>query len=123
MAMRAPRFNTNKLSVYMIKPQITQLEDIVESTEPPVHIDGVGDFFHSPSNPNPPEWIRKFFGSTLNDELRILSSSAKGVLIVPIQDGDKLTHFAVTFGIGRFLLNPAPVRTRAFPDGISILEI
>lgn len=107
-----PRVKANKVSVYMIKPSIERLEDVVDSAQQPLHIDEVGDFFFDESRPNPPDWMRKFFGSTLDGEMRILTSSAKGVLIVPIQDGDRTVRFAVTFGVGRFLLKESVTEER-----------
>ncbi len=95
---------TNKLSIYMIKPQFQRLEEIVNTTSDPVEIEGVGHFFYERSAPRAPAWLRSFFGSTLDSIDGILSSSAKGVLVVPVRDGDGTVHSALPFGVGRHLL-------------------
>jgi uncharacterized protein (TIGR04141 family) len=107
-----PAVKANKLSIYLIKPSVTRLQDMIESQQTPVHIDGVGDFYYDESHPKTPDWIRKFFGSNLNSEIQIMTSSAKGVLIAPVQHGGKTHHFAVVFGVGRFLLKESVIEER-----------
>src|SRR5690606_10884825 len=99
-------------SVYMIKPEFQKLEDITESKEAPLEIDNVGYFVFDESNPRPPEWVKNFFGSTLDGDKRILTSSAKGILIVPIKKNDAVTFFAVSFGFGRHLLKDGVIEER-----------
>ena len=96
----------------MIKPQFERLEDIVESDNDPIEIENVGHFFYAESNPNPPDWMRKFFGTSIQQEIRILTSSAKGILIVPVRNGDTTVRFAVAFGIGRHLLKEGVIEER-----------
>jgi uncharacterized protein (TIGR04141 family) len=99
-----PIVKTNKLSVYLIKPAFQQSADILECSEFPVPINGIGEFFFEQSHPHPPSWVSDFFGSTLTGGPRILSSSSRGVLLVPIQSGNATQYFAVSFGVGRHLL-------------------
>ena len=102
--MPAQRKKTNKLSVYMIKPHYQRLEDIVDSDESPREIEQVGHFVFAQSHPHLPDWVKDFFGSTLDDNLGIFASSAKGVLITSVRDGNNTVFFAIAFGVGRHLL-------------------
>src|SRR6266849_2318691 len=96
--------STNKLSIYLIKPQYQQIEDIVEAHESPLVIANVGTFFYDESHPHEPDWLKDFFGGALGNNVRILSSSAKGILIVPLKVDNQQVHFAISFGVGRHLL-------------------
>lgn len=110
--MTVGKIKSNRFSVYMIKPEFQKLEDITESKEAPLEIDNVGYFVFDESNPRPPEWVKNFFGSTLDGDKRILTSSAKGILIVPIKKKDAVTFFAVSFGFGRHLLKDGVIEER-----------
>ena len=103
---------TNHLTIYMIKPEYTDILDIVETNQEPVPIEGVGQFVFEPSNPHPPKWIRTFFGNTLNNDFRLITSSSKGVLIVPITESTKTINFVVAFGVGRHLLKEGVIEER-----------
>jgi len=110
--MPANQQKTNKLSIYLIKAAFQRLEDIVDSDRPTQEIPGVGDFIFGESHPHPPRWVNDFFGSTLSPTLNIFTSSAKGVLIAPIQDGSETIRFAIAFGVGRHLLKDGVVEER-----------
>lgn len=103
---------TNKLSIYMIKPEYQKFEDIIESEENPHYIDGVGHFFFDESHPHKPSWVETFFGSNLDKEINIYTSSAKGILIVPIRHDSETINFAVSFGVGRHLLKDGVIEER-----------
>lgn len=109
--MQAIEIPTNRYSIYLIKPDFKELDDIVESSER-IEIEGVGHFFFDRSHPHPPAWLTDFFGDTLEENRKILTSSARGVLIVPLREAKKTTHFAVTFGFGRHLLKEGVVEER-----------
>ena len=96
----------------MIKPEYKDILDIVETTQEPVPIEGVGQFVFEPSNPHPPKWVRTFFGSTLSDDFRLITSSSKGILIVPVAEGAKTINFVVAFGVGRHLLKEGVIEER-----------
>ncbi len=106
------RMRTNKLSIYMIKQSITDLADVVECEEEPREIPGVGHFFFDRSHSRVPEWITNFFGERLGDDLGIFTASARGTLIVPVQQGTEFIFFAVVFGVGRHLLKPGVTEER-----------
>jgi uncharacterized protein (TIGR04141 family) len=103
---------TNKLSIYIIKRGITDLEDVVESREEPREIPGVGHFFYDRSHSHIPEWITNFFAERLGGDLGIFTASARGTLIVPIQQGAESILFAVVFGVGRHLLKTGVTEER-----------
>lgn len=94
----------NKLSIYLIRDDISEKTDMVQPDCVEVPIDGIGSFYYAPSKTNPPSWLRAFFGTQLDEELPLFSSHTKGLLIVPIEHEGKTIHFALTFGHGRFLL-------------------
>jgi uncharacterized protein (TIGR04141 family) len=48
----------------------------------------------------------------LNGDKRLLTSSAKGILIVPIKKGSEVVNFAVSFGFGRHLLKEGIIEER-----------
>jgi uncharacterized protein (TIGR04141 family) len=103
---------TNRLSIYLIKQEYQRPEDIVASTPPAIAIDGVGHFFFEPSHPYQPDWVEGFFGESLGDNARILSASARGVLLVPIPYEQSTRYFAISFGVGRHLLNEGVIEER-----------
>jgi uncharacterized protein (TIGR04141 family) len=94
---------TNKLHIYMIKPEFTRAEDIIEDDADEHEIDGVGVFYTEDSFPRMPGWVKTFFRDRLVD-LKLITSTARGVLLIERPDGDKTARFAVAFGYGRNLL-------------------
>ncbi len=96
----------------MIKPTFQQLGDIVESVELSREIPGVGHFIFDRSHPHPPDWVKDFFGSTLDNDLNIFASSAKGLLVAPVQHNNETIFFAISFGVGRHLLKEGVVEER-----------
>jgi len=110
--MAAPKVKTNKLAIYMIKSDFQRLEDIASSKEEPLTIDGIGHFIFDESHPRSPDWVEDFFGSVLNGDNRLLTASAKGILIVPVKKGAQTTNFAVSFGFGRHLLKEGVIEER-----------
>lgn len=103
---------TNRLTIYMVKPEYQRIEDIVDSAANSYQIGEVGQFIFEESNPRPPEWIKDFFGDELGNHLRILGSSAKGIFIVPVRHADNITNFALSFGVGRHLLKDGVIEER-----------
>ena len=65
----------------------------------------VGKLYSKPSSPTHPKWVGFFAQSIDAKALELWSSSAAAVLIVPV----RRRLVAVTFGYGRFLLEPAAV--------------
>jgi uncharacterized protein (TIGR04141 family) len=102
---------TNKLSVYLVKSGITDLEDMVESTQEPVTVNDQGTFVFEESHPNRPVWIENFFGSTL-DQQNIFTSSARGIFITSVNTEDGERWFIVTFGFGRHMIKDGVIEER-----------
>lgn len=96
----------------MIKPEFQRLEDIADSNQDSRSIEGVGSFLFEESHTNTPGWVRGFFGDALTGDLRIFTASARGMLIVPVRRGRSTTNFAVSFGVGRFLLKDGVIEER-----------
>ncbi|MFH0892784.1 MAG: TIGR04141 family sporadically distributed protein [Candidatus Falkowbacteria bacterium] len=107
-----PRDYSNKLSIYLIKREYVDDEEIVKnigslSVE---QIDNVGKIYYGESHTFPPTWLKKFFGDGFdnrispedNDRLKIYNASAKALFLI----GASGRLFALTFGYGRCFLNP-----------------
>jgi uncharacterized protein (TIGR04141 family) len=103
---------TNKLIVYLIKPQYTKPEEIVESSQDSIEVDLVGRFYFEDSGVSTPAWVKDFFGSTLLKDVKLFSASARGVLLVPVEHKGNTVNFAVSFGLGRHLLRPGVIEDR-----------
>jgi uncharacterized protein (TIGR04141 family) len=102
--LRGMAEKNNKLTVGLIKADFVQFSDIVKPKAEAIEIVGIGIFYKEPSHPQPPSWIKNFFGTSLGQDLGLFASSAKGLLLVPIPDGENHRIFAVIFGLGRHLL-------------------
>ncbi len=75
---------TNKLTVGLVKPELIDFAQIAKPEADAIEVVGIGTFYKEPSHPRPPGWIADFFGTTLGPSLGLLSSSAKGVLLVRV---------------------------------------
>jgi len=102
---------TNHLNIYMIRPEFSDFGKIVKPDTKSIPIEGVGTFYLEDSHPRSPDWVRDFFGS-LGDEARLVTSSAKGVLLVEIQHQEETHRFAVSFGFGRYLMEDDVIEER-----------
>jgi len=63
---------TNKLNVYLIKPEFNRLAQIVDESARSHEIDSVGTLYTEASHPRAPDWIQAFFVDTF--PLLIVSS-------------------------------------------------
>ena len=102
----------NKLNICLIKAEYQRFEDIVAAGCRETELDGVGTFYVEESHVRPPSWIRDFFGDALADRFRILTASAKGLLLVRVDAEPEQRIFAVVFGLGRHLLNEGVTEER-----------
>lgn len=102
----------NKLTVGLVKPELTEFHEIVRAGTDAITVEGIGTFYKEPSHPRPPSWIADFFGTTLGTGLDLMSSSAKGVLLIRVPDGEGNRICAVIFGLGRHLLNEGVLEER-----------
>jgi uncharacterized protein (TIGR04141 family) len=103
---------TNKLIIYLIKSQYAKPDEIVESSQDSIEVDPVGRFYFEDSGLSKPAWVKDFFGSTLLNNVKLFSASARGVLLVPLEHKGIPVNFAVSFGLGRHLLRPGVIEDR-----------
>ena len=104
MNARETSTKTNKLTIYMIKPEYRNIDEILEVAQEGRVIEGVGTFYSEESHPHTPGWIRDFFGSTLGDGLGITTASARGAFLLTVEHDGEEVIFLVSFGFGKFLL-------------------
>ena len=102
------------LTVSAIRDGISEAETILKEPSRyrsyPIELDesAIGTLYIKPSESSIPTWLR-FFEDTIDPEtLRLRNSSSAAVLLV--RRGDK--SFAVTFGHGRYMLNPTVIEER-----------
>lgn len=112
MAPNADEAKTNRLTIYMIKPEIKSLAQILKNVPTPIHIGGVGDFYFQQSHSSRAAWLDKFFVGTLSNLTGVYTASARGVLVAPAGDGDDQTIFVLAFGIGHFMINDDAIEQR-----------
>lgn len=101
----------NKLSIYKIKQNITDINKIVKSFSYKKEILGVGDFYYNRSSTHSPDWIEDFFVNEFTDPA-IFSASSQGVLILKIEYQTTEIFFALPFGMGRHMLELDSIEER-----------
>ncbi|MEW6363310.1 MAG: TIGR04141 family sporadically distributed protein [Acidobacteriota bacterium] len=103
------------LSIYLLKQEFTEADKVVRLGRGAKSVvigrgqGTMGTVFYRPSPSRPPRWVA-FFGPHLESK-RILCSGVAAVLIA--EAADRL--FALTFGTGRYLLNPG-----SFQEGFGL---
>lgn len=102
----------NRLSIFLIKADYTEFDQIAEPGVNFFEIDGVGTFYCEDSMPTTPGWIKDFFGTTLDGKFRLITSSAKGLLLFKTLYNEQQHILAIAFGHGRNLLNDDVVEDR-----------
>lgn len=107
---------TNKLSIYLIKDGFTDQGDIIrkkisgtkkikDASIKQVQIKGIGTFYYKKSRSSKPTWIESFFLDTSELPTKeLFGSSVSALLVVDINYKSSNKTFALTFGVGRFLL-------------------
>ncbi|MEN6325275.1 MAG: DUF6119 family protein [Syntrophomonas sp.] len=93
----------NKLSVYLIKEGITDINDIFHEEYPVKELHKYSDkkcAYFVPSNVNPPKWLKSFFNLS-SDELK--QANSKVILLDRIDFENETRTFAVTFGYAKSL--------------------
>ncbi len=111
---------TNSIVSYLIRERYSDFESIIETGDQAASIDFVelqiegaveARFYYRQSHGNPPDWLRKFFGNNLEDEVQqqIYVSNAQAIVLlkVPVSNGTRF--FAISFGTGRFLIKPEAI--------------
>src|SRR3954469_25753314 len=100
---------TQALTIFLVK-QGAKPEDLIEPSHSPkafpIRVGAVAStLFTEKTDPHRPSWV-SFFGDTVGSSLDDLqTASANALLVVPMSN----RTFAVAFGYGRHLLNPAVI--------------
>lgn len=97
--------NKNKLSIFMIKDEFIEDEDIIERYNNSVSIDSVGTIYWGNSHVNVPQWANSFFAGRINTD-NIFTANARAVLLtrIPVGQSGAEKIFAVTMGYGKNML-------------------
>jgi uncharacterized protein (TIGR04141 family) len=98
--LTAKATRSHSLSITLLKESVGPTEAIKPGLQK-LEIEGVGQLYFKQNPRVPPKWLR-FFGDSL-DELPKLYSQSNGALLL-VKRGRR--HFALTFGVGRHLLEP-----------------
>lgn len=96
--------NKNKLSIYLVKAGLVNLEDIFDAPENMVELQRYSKnsvAYFVPSYTREPSWLNSFFHLSGNGAL--LQSNSRVVLLKELKIGDETRIFALTFGYARFL--------------------
>lgn len=99
------------LNIFAIRDSVTEvLKDDYDSHPIKLDDEQIGTLYVKRSNPHPPEWLRDFFGQTVDHDALplLLNSTSAAVLLVTVST----KTFAVAFGHGRYMLNPAAIEPR-----------
>lgn len=102
---------SNKLSIYKIKEGFYSENQILKSFTTKKTLDGIGDFYYSPSVSYPPGWLENFFNNQIADST-IFSAGSRGVLIVKINYEGAEVIFAIPFGLGVHMIIDEAIEER-----------
>lgn len=102
-----------KLSISLIKANITELADMVRIDEcTHIEIPEIGDFYYNNSRSKEPDWINSFFLGRLGGEPNLKTSFVQAILIIKRNYSEETRFFAIAFGYGRNLLIPGVIEPR-----------
>ena len=104
--------NKNKISIYLIKNEFVNDEDIVENYSGSQSIDNVGTVYVGESRTNPPKWASSFLTDQV-DTSNLFVSNARAVLLVRIdtmRNGQRV--FAIVMGYGKNMLKDDVIEER-----------
>lgn len=102
----------NRLSIVLIKKN-TPADMIIKQQEGIRHEHIAGsDFYYKRSFTSPPKWVESFFNNQLACAELLKTSSVAGLLLVNREYDDEHRTFAVCFGYGRSILQPACIEER-----------
>ncbi len=95
----------NKLSIFLIKEEITNENDIIQFHSSSFVLRNVGKVYIADSRNSIPKWVNTFFTNSITGD-SIFTANARAVLLVkiPVEQGQIERIFAITFGYGKNLL-------------------
>ena len=102
----------NRLSILLIKKNTPAGMIIKQQDDIQCEVISGYRFFYKNSFTSNPKWVEKFFDNQLVCREHLKTTSAAGVLIVERTFEEGIRTFAVCFGYGRCLLNPACIEER-----------
>lgn len=105
--------NKNKLSIYKIKDEFENDEDIIKNYSYRDVIEDVGTVYLGNSNINTPLWAESFFDNKINLE-SVFTANARAVLLVRIPGGQEgnIKIFVLTMGYGKNMLKDDVIEER-----------
>lgn len=96
--------NKNKLSIYLLKEGLFDMEDIFENPDQIdvfTHLSDGSPVYYKPSKIHAPSWLRSFF--LQNHSGSMWQANSRVVLLKRITIDNEDRVFALTFGYARFL--------------------
>lgn len=101
-----PKLKTNKLAIYLIKPEYTLAENIFRdpSLLRSKVYENEATFYYGESHSNKPRWLRTFFDRSFIENIELFNSSSSGVYLYKNSTNNRL--FALAFGYGWQFLKP-----------------
>ncbi|MEI7918515.1 MAG: TIGR04141 family sporadically distributed protein [Candidatus Saccharibacteria bacterium] len=100
---------SNKLSVYLIKEELTDIKDIFDESDiiKSITISDKAKLYYSNSEPSLPSWINKFFGKNTADQLRsvLYTAYVSAALLIDVEvEPGVVRKFVLAFGLGGWQL-------------------
>ncbi|MDE7406387.1 MAG: TIGR04141 family sporadically distributed protein [Clostridiales bacterium] len=98
--------NKNKLSIYLVKENLVNIEDIFDKPNEIAVLDTLTDgskVYYKASGIHEPSWMRDFF---LKNNNNLHQANSRVVLLKNISIDGESRIFALTFGYARFLFKP-----------------
>lgn len=102
-----------KLSISLIKKNITNLSDIVRVDDcTHIQLPKVGDFYYNNSRQKDPDWLENFFHGQLGESPVLKTSFVQALLVIKREYNEESRFFAIAFGYGRNLLIHGAIEPR-----------
>lgn len=98
--------NKNKLSIYLIKENLINIEDIFDKPNELAILDTLPDgsnVYYKASDIHEPSWMKDFF---LKNNNNLHQANSRVVLLKTLNIDGESRIFALTFGYARFLFKP-----------------
>ncbi len=104
--------NKNKLSIYMLKDEFTDHNDIIRDYNRSILLDNIGTVYIKNSYNSIPNWVNSFFVDQINAD-NIFTANARAVLLVNVPIArNREKKFAITMGYGKNMIRENVVEER-----------